>query len=95
MVIKNNNFGYGFLSPLFILSLSLFSEIALAEEGGSGHYLPGSMSSFVDGVPSAPTIIARLNVISYDGSFDRNIPIAGQVVATARATSTAIGATFL
>lgn len=24
--------------------------IATAEEGGSGHYLPGSMSSFADGI---------------------------------------------
>jgi len=35
------------------------SRPAMAEEGGSGHYQPGSMASFVDGVPQKPTFIAR------------------------------------
>ena len=85
---------FGLLS-LSIFSMSLVPDQALAEEGGSGHYLPGSMSSFVDGVPPEPTIIARLNVISYDGKLSRTIPIGGQVVANAEAKSTALGATFL
>jgi hypothetical protein len=52
---------------------------APAEEGGSGHYLPGSMSSFADGVLSAPAFVTRLNVFNYNGSFARGqpLPIAG------------------
>jgi hypothetical protein len=44
------------------------SSIAHAEEGGSGHYMPGSMASFIDSVPPAPAFLARLNVMDYDGS---------------------------
>lgn len=52
--------------------LGLYS-IAHAEEGGSGHYLPGSMASFIDSVPPAPAFLMRLNVMDYDGSSSPNI----------------------
>jgi hypothetical protein len=42
------------------LALVLIAAITHAEEGGSGHYMPGSMAFFVDGVSSNPTFIARL-----------------------------------
>ena len=50
-----------------------------AEEGGSGHYMVGSMSSFVDGVPAHETFIIRYNLLSYDGSIGLGepLPIAG------------------
>ena len=53
--------------------------IAHAEEGGSGHYLPGSMASFIDSVPPAPAFLMRLNVMDYDGSVSPRIglPIGG------------------
>jgi hypothetical protein len=34
-----------------------------AEEDGSGHYLPGSMSSFMDAPPPKGAFIARYNLI--------------------------------
>ena len=51
----------------------------MAEEGGSGHYFPGSMSSFMDGVSAKEVFITRLNVIDYSGSFGtgREVPIGG------------------
>ncbi len=36
-------------------------RLAVAEEGGSGHYFPGSMSDFADAVPLSPTFIVRYN----------------------------------
>ncbi len=55
------------------------------------------MSSFVDGAPSAPTFIVRLNYAVYDGQVDINrvIPIANLIAANVDARSTAIGLTLL
>ncbi len=74
-----------------------FATIARAEEGGTGHYFPGSMASFVDGVPAEPTFILRLNVATYDGSADatRQFSIAGSVVADVEAESLVLGLTLL
>jgi len=68
-----------------------------AEEGGSGHYLPGAMASFVDAVPPAETVITRYNMVYYDGAIgaDQPLPIAGVDTLGAEATSWAHGLTFL
>jgi hypothetical protein len=66
--------------PVFaLLLLGALPKAASAEEGGSGHYLPGTISSFLDGVSPEPAFITRLNGVYYDGSFtaERGIPIAG------------------
>jgi len=57
----------------------LMSSLAPAEEGGSGHYLPGSISSFADGVLATPAFVTRLNALNYNGSYSRGqpLPIAG------------------
>ena len=61
---------------------------AQAEEGGSGHYMPGSMASFIDSVPTAPTFITRLNVINYEGSVSPRIALPfGGLLATGVADS--------
>ena len=64
------------LGCTFTLALGLAS-LARAEEGGSGHYLPGAIASFVDGTPTAPTFVARYDFIYYDGSISIPIPLAG------------------
>ena len=68
---------------------------ALAEEGGTGHYLPGSFASFMDGVATQETLIARINLVHYDGdvSVQRPLPIAGLTTVDAEARSTALGLT--
>ncbi len=68
-----------------------------AEEGGSGHYMPGSMSSFVDAVPPRETFIARYNMVYYNGDIGANqpLPIAGVQTVGAEATSWAHGVTLL
>ena len=64
-------------------------NMACAEEGGSGHYVPGSMSSFVDGVPLQETFIVRYNMVYYDGGVSLNepLPITGLSTLGADATS--------
>lgn len=81
------------LLVVFLTSLSITNVIA--EEGGSGHYMPGSMSSFLDNVPDAPTFIARLNVITYNGSYARNIPISGLNAADIDVSTQALGLTMV
>jgi hypothetical protein len=80
-------------AALFLLLLGAWP--AGAEEGGSGHYFPGTISSFVDGVPATETVILRLNALHYDGSFSANrpVPIAGQAALGVDVQSTAVGLT--
>ena len=60
---------------------------ALAEEGGSGHYFPGSMASFMDGVSPKPVLFLRYNLINYNGSVDPSValPIGGTTALGANA----------
>jgi hypothetical protein len=79
------------------VGLELLSGTAAAEEGGSGHYLPGSIASFIDGVPLTETFITRLNLIYYNGSLgaEQPLPIAGVTRLGAKATSWGAGLTLL
>jgi hypothetical protein len=78
-----------------MLTIALLANTVHAEEGGSGHYFPGSMSSFIDGIPGDPTWIARFQSIAYDGAaeINREFPYAGKIAANVEAESTAIGLT--
>ena len=80
-----------------VIALGLIAPVIYAEEGGSGHYLPGSMASFMDGVPAEPTFIVRLNYVNYDGNIgaDRSIPIAGMTALDVNAKSNALGLSLL
>src|SRR5271157_3817658 len=73
------------------------SSTAFAEEGGTGHYMPGFMADFADSVPLHETFIARYNFLYYDGSVGANVPlpIGGLATAGANATSWASGLTLL
>ena len=68
-----------------------------AEEGGSGHYMPGSMASFIDSVPPAPVFLMRLNVMSYKGSASANLtlPIAGTLSSNVDASIMGYGLTMV
>ncbi len=87
----------GAAQSLAAITLAVLSGTATAEEGGSGHYLPGSIASFIDGVPLAETFLARLNVIHYSGSIaaEKALPIAGQTALGAEASSWGAGLTVL
>ena len=56
------------------IGLALSSSVTLAEEGGSGHYMPGSMASFIDGIPSEPTFLMRFDYINYQASSNITLP---------------------
>lgn len=83
---------------LFIFVFLIMVFDSHAEEGGSGHYLPGSMASSIDGVPLEETFLTRLNVINYSGDFKKKnitIPIAGLAATEVNVESQAIGLTML
>ena len=79
------------------IGLTLMCTLAVAEEGGSGHYLPGSIASFIDGVPQTETFLTRLNVIRYTGSISaqKPLPIAGLTALGVDASSWGYGLTVL
>ncbi len=85
-------------SLVVVSTFALFgmSPLATAEEGGSGHYLPGSMASFMDSVAPTKTFIVRYNLIYYGASVDPDVllPIAGERTLGAEATSWAHGITL-
>lgn len=76
--------------------LALVTANLVAEEGGSGHYLPGSMSSFMDAPPPKGAFITRYNMVYYSGDLSVNepLPIAGLQTLGADATSWAHGLTL-
>jgi hypothetical protein len=79
------------------LAWMLLCGLASAEEGGSGHYFPGSMASFIDGVPPTETFLVRFNGLYYDGSagVGREIPIGGLTTVGATAKTWGAGFTVL
>jgi hypothetical protein len=85
------------LAGSLVLLVVILPLSACAEEGGSGHYLPGSMASFIDAVPLRETFIMRANIIYYNGSIGANkqLPIAGQTTLGANASSWGLGLTVL
>jgi hypothetical protein len=68
-----------------ITALALMPVLVSGEEGGSGHYFPGSMASFMDGVAAKETLLVRYNLLNYEGAagVDRPIPIGGRTVVNA------------
>lgn len=73
----------------------LACAIAAAEEGGTGHYLPGSMASFIDTVPPSEAFVLRLNVISYQADVEKDVmlPLAGTVAVNADVDTKGYGLT--
>jgi hypothetical protein len=85
------------IAAVFGIALVLGSLTASAEEGGSGHYFPGSISDFADSVPASPTFIVRYNQIYYSGAAAKNqaIPIGGTTALGLVATSWGEGLTLV
>ena len=81
---------------IFLILLLFITPVLHAEEGGSGHYLPGSMASFIDGVPSKPTFLMRLNYINYQASSSITIPkSSGGLLANPDVNMNALGLSVL
>ena len=71
------------------IAVFLFLPGLQAEEGGAGHYAPGSFASFVDVLPGQPALAVFNYFTYYNGSAgaNRQFPIAGQVALNVEATS--------
>ena len=80
-----------------LASMLAWATMVKAEEGGSGHYMPGSMASFIDSVPPAPAFLMRLNVMSYEGSTSPQltIPIANLLATNLDASIVGYGLTMV
>lgn len=66
-----------------------FAHLVQAEEGGSGHYLPGAAATFVDAFPGKPGGLAAVSYYTYyDGSAggNRQLPLGGFLTADVDAT---------
>ena len=81
----------------FTVGAALMPGLAAAEEGGSGHYLPGSIASFIDSVPPSETFIVRFNGINYTGSLGvtERLPFGGVAAGGPSASVWGAGLTFL
>lgn len=73
--------------PMAILILVSFS--VHAEEGGSGHYMPGAAASFIDVLPGKPGLAIANFFNYYDGSAgaERTLPYHGLLAANLDATA--------
>jgi hypothetical protein len=77
-----------FVRGLCVVTLAL-AVTSRAEQGGSAHYLPGSIASFIDAFPGKPGGVAVLNYFTYyDASApaSRQLPIGGFLTADVGAT---------
>jgi hypothetical protein len=77
----------------------MFCGFACAEEAGSGHYLPGATSSFIDMLPDRETsTFAYVDAFTYyHGSTgaSRDLELGGQVAANVKGTVYADTSIFL
>jgi len=80
-----------------VFAALLAPTVVRAEEGGSGHYLPGSIASFIDAVPPTESFIVRLNGIDYIGAANitQKLPYAGLAVLGPKANVGGGGLTLL
>jgi hypothetical protein len=73
----------------FVVLAILIPFSAHAEEGGSGHYLPGGAASFIDTLPGKPGLAVANFFNFYDGSAStsRQLPFGGLLTAGLDATA--------
>lgn len=71
-----------------VFILLALAGVARAEEGGAGHYAPGSFASFVDVLPGEPSVAVFNYFTYYNGSAsaNRQFPNAGQIALNLDAT---------
>src|SRR5208337_5221283 len=87
------------MSLLVTAAFILFPSAASAEEAGSGHYLPGATSSFIDMLPDRGTsTFAYINAFTYyhgSSGASRDLELGGQVAANVKGTVYADTSIFL
>ncbi len=57
------------------------SSTSYAEEGGSGHYVPGNVATLIDAAPTQPGWLIQPLFLNYNADFSStiNVPIAGLI----------------
>ncbi len=87
------------MALLIITSAGMFCGLACAEEGGSGHYQPGTTSSFIDMLPDrgTSTFVYANAFLYYHGAAgaSRDLQLGGQVAANIKTTFYADTSIFL
>lgn len=79
---------------LLAASATLAAGAARAEEGPTGHYMPGSVADFIDAVPAKGTVMLRTHALRYSGvSGAGALPIAGLTATNVRETRWGFGIT--
>jgi hypothetical protein len=68
------------------LAAGLLPSLAPAEEGGSGHYIPGATSDFIDTLPGKTGLVVANAFTYYHGSATPPIDFAGDPTLNAHAT---------
>lgn len=66
----------------------IVSSTSYAEEGGSGHYVPGSVATLIDLAPTQPGWVIQSLFLHYEGDIDgsKNVPVAGFISTGLEAT---------
>jgi len=74
---------------VFLVFPIMVSFSARAEEGASGHYMPGAAASFIDALPGKPGLAVANFFNYYDASASktRNVPVGGLTVGSLDATA--------
>jgi hypothetical protein len=77
---------------LAILATLTLSPLLHAEEGGGGHYAPGSAATLADLMPTQPGWVINPMYLYFDGSSEgsRRLPIAGLTTLNIDATSQSV-----
>jgi len=77
------------LLNLFLVPGILWTVSVEAEEGGSGHYMPGAMASFIDALPGYPAFAVENVFAYYGGDVSRNValPVGGESTRGLNATA--------
>lgn len=81
-MLRNRTLAVSFVATLLVSNL-------FAEEGGSGHYMPGATSSFIDAMPYDPGFAYGNQFLYYGGDIggNRALPLGLSLAAEVDATS--------
>ncbi|WP_157961617.1 SphA family protein [Acuticoccus kandeliae] len=79
------------IGALFTIPLIL-SPAAHAEEGGSGHYVPGTAATLIDVPPTDPGLLLETIYLGFTGSVGARaqLPVGGNITAGLDATANAV-----
>lgn len=61
-----------------------------AEEGGMGHYVPGTLATLIDLAPTKPGFVIEPIYLHYGGDASATLPVAGEATANLEATIDAV-----